>query len=116
MWEALQAAEILAGKNIDAEVVNIHTIKPLDVAGIINSVKKTGCAVTAEEHQITGGMGSAVAEVCARNFPVPIEFVGIQDRFGESGNPAELMQKYGLTAENIAEKALLAINRKKQLK
>ena len=113
VWEALQAAEILAKKNIDAEVVNIHTIKPLDVAGIIDSVKKTGCAVTAEEHQITGGLGSAVAEVCAGNFPVPVEFVGVHDRFGESGNPDELMQKYGLTAQNIAEKAMLAINRKK---
>ncbi len=115
VWESLQAAEMLSAKNVDAEVVNIHTIKPIDAEGIVQSLEKTRCAVVAEEHQLIGGLGSAVAEVCAAQFPVPLEFVGIQDRFGESGNPDELMRKYGLTAENIAGKALQVIQRKNKV-
>ncbi|MCD6367072.1 MAG: transketolase family protein [Bacteroidales bacterium] len=115
VWEALQAAEMLTKKNVDAEVINVHTIKPIDVKGIIQSVKKTYCTVVAEEHQTIGGLGSAVAEVCVQHFPVPIEFVGIQDQFGESGNPDELMKKYGLTAENIAKKVLQVIQRKNKI-
>ncbi len=114
VWEALQAAETLSQKGINAEVVNVHTIKPLDVSGIVKSVKKTGCPVTAEEHQVIGGLGSAIAEVCALENPVPIAFVGIEDTFGESGKPEELMQKYGLTAENIVKKVLLVIERKQR--
>lgn len=116
VWEALQAAELLATKNINAEVINIHTIKPIDVEGIIQSVKKTHCAVVAEEHQVIGGLGSAVAEVCVQHFPIPIKFVGVQDRFGESGSPDELMKKYGLTAENIVKKAIDVIQWKNQAK
>jgi len=116
VWESLQAAKMLEAKHIETEIINVHTIKPIDVEGIINSITKTRCVVTAEEHQITGGLGSAVAEVCVAQFPVPLEFVGIQDRFGESGNPDELMKKYGLTAENIVKKALQVIQRKKQSK
>ncbi len=112
VWQSLQAAKILAKKNIDAEVVNIHTIKPIDKETIIRSLQKTKCAIVTEEHQIIGGLGSAVAEVSVEYFPVPINFVGIQDRFGESGSPEELMKKYGLTAENIAEKAISVIKRK----
>ena len=104
--EALDAAEELAKKNIKAEVINLHTIKPLDRDAILSSVKKTGCVVTAEEHQLAGGMGSAVAEVLVQNLPVPMEMVGIADTFGESGQPRELMEKYSITGKDIYEKAL----------
>jgi len=109
VWEALKAAEKLALKNIDAEIINIHTIKPIDVEGIVRSVQKTQCAIVAEEHQITGGLGSAVAEVCIQHYPIPIKFIGIQNRFGESGNPDELMEHYGLTAKDIEKKAIKII-------
>lgn len=111
VWEALRAAKALLQKGISAEIINVHTIKPLDVAGIINSVKKTKGAVTAEEHQIIGGLGSSIAEICALHFPIPMAFVGIEDTFGESGKPSELMQKYGLTVENIVDKVLSVIKR-----
>ncbi|MBN1258457.1 transketolase family protein, partial [Candidatus Peregrinibacteria bacterium] len=111
--EALDAAEKLEKKGISAEVINLHTIKPIDQEALVATVKKTGCAVTAEEHQMMGGMGSAVAEVLAQNYPVPMEMVGIKDTFGESGQPRELMEKYGITSKEIAEKALQAIQRKK---
>lgn len=110
VWEALVAAEYLGALNISAEVVNLHTIKPIDVEGILQSAKNTGAIVTAEEHQIHGGMGSAVAEVLARHYPVPVEFIGMNDRFGESGQPAELMEKFGMTSGHIvaaAEKVLM---------
>jgi len=100
-WEALEAAKILQTEGIDAEVINIHTIKPIDKELIINSAKKTGVVVTAEEHQITGGFGSAVSEVLSKYFPVPIEFVGMPDCFGESGKPNELLEKYGMNAHHI---------------
>jgi transketolase len=103
VWEALQAADNLQKQNINAKVINIHTIKPIDKELIINSAKQTGAIVTAEEHQIIGGLGSAVAEVLAQNYPVPMAFVGVNDSFGESGNPNELMIKYGLKANNIVE-------------
>ncbi|GAA4844211.1 transketolase family protein [Algivirga pacifica] len=112
VWEAIQAGEALAEKGIDAEIINIHTIKPLDEEAILKSVKKTGCVVTAEEHQVNGGLGESVAGTLSRNFPAPIEFVGINDVFGESGTPAELMQKYGLTAENIVAAAEKVMKRK----
>lgn len=110
--EALKAREILKEKNIDAAVVNIHTIKPIDEEIIIKAAKETGAIVTAEEHYIMGGLGSAVTEVVCKSYPVPVKIVGT-DRFGKSGKPAELMQEYGLTAENIAQNACSAVEMKK---
>lgn len=100
-WEALQAAYALEKEGVHARVINIHTIKPIDEEIIINAAKETGAIVTAEEHQIYGGFGSAVAEVVAKNYSVPIEFIGMNNTFGESGQPAELMEKYGMTAIHI---------------
>jgi transketolase len=100
---ALLAARELEDEEVRCEVVNNHTIKPMDEKTIIASVKRTGAVVTVEEHQIMGGMGSAVAEVLAKNHPVPIEFVGVQDRFGESGQPAELIEKFGMGVESIKD-------------
>ena len=102
-WEALQAAYLLEIEGIHARVINIHTIKPIDKEIIIDAAKETGAVVTAEEHQIYGGFGSAVAEVLANNYPVPIEFIGMNDSFGESGKPSELMEKYGMSARHIME-------------
>lgn len=112
VWEALLAAETLEAKGISAEVINIHTIKPLDEEAILRSVAKTGCVVTAEEHNFLGGLGESVARVLAVNNPLPQEFVAVQDTFGESGTPDELMEKYGLKAANIVEKVEVVINRK----
>lgn len=112
VWEAILAAEALLEKGIKAEVINIHTIKPLDVQAILASVKKTGCVVTAEEHQYNGGLGDSVAQYLAMNHPTPMEFVGVNDSFGESGKPAELMEKYGLNAEAIVAKAIKVMARK----
>ncbi len=102
VWTSLQAAEQLAAEGIQAEVINLHTIKPLDEAAIVASVRKTGCVVTAEEHQRAGGMGESVAGVLARHFPAPQEFVAVDDRFGESGTPDQLLKKYGLDATDVA--------------
>lgn len=104
VWEALEAAANLAQEGIDAEVINIHTIKPLDDALILQSVAKTGCIVTAEEHNFLGGLGESVARVLAQQAPTPMEMVATQDTFGESGTPAQLMAKYGLDQTAIAEK------------
>jgi transketolase len=112
VWEALQAAEILSKENISARVVNIHTIKPIDEEIIIQAAKETGAILTVEEHQVMGGFGSAVAEVVVKHHPVPMEMVGMKDQFGESGQPRELMEKYGLTASNIVLKAKQLIKRK----
>lgn len=112
VWEALQAAEALEKANISAEVINIHTIKPLDKEAILKSVEKTGCVVTAEEHNYLGGLGESVARVLAENKPAPQEFVATQDTFGESGNPLELLDKYGLNAKAIQQKVEKVINRK----
>ncbi|PZD77261.1 transketolase family protein [Mesonia sp. K7] len=112
VWEALQAAEKLEEKGISAEVINIHTIKPLDEEAILKSVKKTGCVVTCEEHNYLGGLGESVARVLAENHPTPQAFVATQDTFGESGTPDELMDKYGLNAEAIITKAKKVIGRK----
>lgn len=101
VWLAVEAAKVLAEKGISVELINMHTIKPLDEAAIIRSVRKTRCVVTAEEHQINGGLGDSVAGVLARHIPAPQEFVAVMDTFGESGTPKELLQKYGLTKENI---------------
>jgi transketolase len=113
VWKALEACEILAEKGIQAEVINIHTIKPLDKEAVLISVKKTGCCVTAEEHQVNGGLGDAIAHVLSSSNPSPVEFVGVNDVFGESGTPDQLMKKYGLEAENIVSAAETAIRRKK---
>jgi transketolase len=113
VWEALLAAEVLEERGISAEVVNIHTIKPLDTEAIIESVKKTRCAVTAEEHQINGGLGDSVAQVLARNLPAPVEMIGVKDTFGESGVPEELMEKYGLTSQHIIKAVDEVIARKR---
>lgn len=112
VWEALQAAEALEAKGISAEVINIHTIKPLDEEAILKSVAKTGCVVTAEEHNFLGGLGESVSRVLALHNPIPQEFVAVEDTFGESGTPAELMDKYGLNAEAIVVKAEKVIARK----
>ena len=113
VWQSILAAQELAAQGIKAEVINMHTIKPLDVDAIIKSAGKTGCVVTAEEHMLNGGLGDAVANVLARNIPTPQEYVGVNDKFGESGTPDELMVKYGLTAPNIVAAAQKAIQRKK---
>lgn len=112
VWLAVEAAKMLAEKGISAEVINMHTIKPLDEEAILKSVKKTGCVVTAEEHMINGGLGESVARVLAAAHPVPQEFVAVMDTFGESGKPLELLEKYSLTKEAIAVKAEKAIGRK----
>ena len=105
VWEALEAAKILEEDGISAEVINIHTIKPLDEELILDSVKKTGCILTAEEHNYLGGLGESVARVLTSNYPVPQAFVATQDTFGESGTPAQLMAKYGVDKNAIIEKA-----------
>ncbi len=112
VWEAIQAAEQLNEKGISAEVINIHTIKPLDEEAIINSVKKTGCVVTAEEHNFLGGLGESVARTLSLSTPTPQEFVATQDTFGESGTPEQLMAKYGLNAEAIVKASEKVIKRK----
>lgn len=112
VWKAVEAAKILADKKISAEVINIHTIKPLDTEAVIQSIKKTKCVVTAEEHNIIGGLGDSIAQVSSKNFPVPIEYVGTNDTFGESGKPLELLKKYGLDETNIVAAAEKVIARK----
>ena len=113
VWEAIQACEILEKKGISAEIINIHTIKPLDVEAVLESVKKTGCAVTAEEHSIHGGLGDSIAQVLTRNYPAPQEYVAVNDVFGESGKPDELMKKYEIDAEAVVKAAEKVIERKK---
>ena len=112
VWEALEAAKELAAEGVKAEVINIHTIKPLDTEIILNSVQKTGCIVTAEEHNYLGGMGESIAGMLSRYNPTPLEFVATQDCFGESGTPAQLMQKYGLNKSSIIQKSKEVIKRK----
>ena len=112
VWEALEAAEILNEQGITADVINIHTIKPLDESTILKSIAKTNCVVTAEEHNILGGLGESVARVLAKNNPTPQEFVATQDTFGESGTPAQLMEKYGLNASAIVNATQRVLRRK----
>ncbi len=112
VWESILAADILKEKGIHTEVINIHTIKPLDTQAILESVRKTRCLVSAEEHQINGGLGDSIAQFLSTTMPLPQEFVGVNDSFGESGKPTDLMDKYGLNAVSIAEKALKSISRK----
>jgi len=112
VWEAVIAEAMLREEGISAEVINIHTIKPLDEEAVLASVKKTGCAVSAEEHQYNGGLGDSIAQTLVRNHPAPLEFIGVNDSFGESGTPTELLEKYGLNAANIVKAAKKAIFRK----
>lgn len=112
VWKAIEAGHILAEKGINAEIINIHTIKPLDAEAILNSVRKTRCVVTAEEHQLNGGLGDSVAQVLCRNFPTPLEMVGVNDSFGESGKPEQLMEKYGLNTISVVDAAIKVIARK----
>ncbi len=112
VWKAIEAGKILEEKGVSVEVINIHTIKPLDVEAIIKSITKTKCAVTAEEHNIIGGLGDSIAQVAAKNFPIPIEYVGTKDTFGESGPPLELLKKYGLDTPDIVIAAKKALSRK----
>jgi transketolase len=112
VWKAIEAGRILEEQGVSVELINIHTIKPLDEKAVLDSIRKTGCAVTAEEHNIIGGLGDSIAHAAARNHPVPIEMVGTKDTFGESGKPAELLKKYGLEAEDIVSAAKRALARK----
>jgi transketolase len=112
VWEALEASKVLFERGISAEVINIHTIKPLDEKAILESVSKTGCIVTAEEHNIIGGLGESVARVLSLHKPTPQEFIGTNDTFGESGTPAQLMEKYCLNSVSIVSKAESVIKRK----
>jgi transketolase len=112
VYESLVAAEELAKEGISAMVINNHTIKPMDEETIIEAAKKTGAVVTAEEHQVAGGMGSAVLEILAQNCPVPAKMVGIYDQFGESGEPDILMKAFGLKSGNIVEAVKGVLSRK----
>ena len=112
VWYAIQAGVILQEKGISVEVINIHTIKPLDEEAVLTSIRKTKCAVTAEEHNIIGGLGDAIAQCASKNFPVPIEYIGTKDTFGESGTPKELLKKYGLDIPDIVAAAEKVMGRK----
>ena len=112
VWEAILAGEKLAEMGIDAEIINIHTIKPLDEEAVLNSVAKTGCVVTAEEHNRIGGLGDSIAQLLSQHNPAPQEYIAVNDSFGESGKPAELMQKYGLDADHIVAAVQKVIARK----
>ena len=112
VWKAVEAGQILEGKGYSVELINIHTIKPFDEKAIIQSVRKTGCVVTAEEHQVNGGLGDLVAHTLAKNYPAPMEMVAVMDRFGESGTPDKLMAKYGIDTPNIVEAAEKVLARK----
>ena len=114
VWKAIEAGKILEEKGINAEVINIHTIKPLDTEAVIRSLKKTKCAVTVEEHNIIGGLGDAIAHTAATSFPVPIEYIGTKDTFGESGTPVQLLAKYGLDTPFILEAVEKVMKRKVQ--
>lgn len=113
VWKAIEAGEQLAATGINAEIINIHTIKPLDEKAILQSVRKTNCVVTAEEHQLNGGLGDAISQVLARNYPAPLEMIGVNDSFGESGTPDQLLEKYGLGAANIVAAVQKVLARKK---
>ena len=112
VWIAVQAAKILESKGISVELINVHTIKPLDTEAVLASIKKTRCAVTAEEHNIIGGLGDSIAQAAAKDCPIPIEYVGTQDTFGESGKPMDLLVKYGLDADHIVAAVDKVMSRK----
>lgn len=112
VWEAILAGEKLAEEGINAEIINIHTIKPLDEEAVLKSAKKTGCVVSCEEHNRYGGLGESISQLLAKELPTPMEFVAVNDSFGESGTPAELMKKYGLDSSNIVEAVKKVMKRK----
>ena len=112
VWKSIEAVKVLTEKGVSVELINMHTIKPLDVSAVLSSVSKTGCVVTAEEHMANGGLGEAVAQVLSKNHPCPHEFVAVDDSFGESGKPMDLLDKYGLGTSNIVEAVEKAIERK----
>jgi transketolase len=112
VWKSIEAIEVLEQKGISVELINMHTIKPLDVQAILKSVQKTKCVVTAEEHMRNGGLGDSVAQVLAQQFPIPQEFVAVNDSFGESGTPMELMTKYGIDSQHVVDAVLKVIERK----
>ena len=112
VWKSIEAAEELKEKGISVDLINMHTIKPLDHSAILDSVKKTGCIVTAEEHMANGGLGEAVSQVLSRNYPCPQEFVAVNDSFGESGKPMDLMDKYGIGSSNIVSAVEKVLKRK----
>ncbi len=114
VWKAIEAAEQLAAKGISAEIINIHTIKPLDNLAVLKSIKKTKCVVTAEEHQMNGGLGDSIAQLLSREMPTPQEYVAVNDSFGESGTPDQLMTKYGLDTLNIISAAERVLKRKQK--
>jgi transketolase len=113
VWKAIEAGKALQEKGVSVEIINIHTIKPLDSEAILNSIKKTRCAVTVEEHNVLGGLGDSVAQVAAREFPIPIEYIGTKDTFGESGTPTALLKKYGLDTPDILKAVEKVMARKK---
>ena len=113
VWKAIEAGKILQAKGISVEIINIHTIKPIDAEAVLRSITKTRCAVTAEEHNIIGGLGDSIAQIAAKNLPIPIEYVGTKDTFGESGTPTQLLQKYGLDTPDIVAAVEKVIARKK---
>lgn len=112
VWKSIEAAKELEAQGVSAEVINMHTIKPLDVQAVLQSVSKTKCIVTAEEHMLNGGLGDSIAQVLARNTPYPQEYVGVNDTFGESGTPDELMTKYKIDTKDVVEAALKVLKRK----
>jgi len=112
VWQSVEAAKILTKEGVSVELINIHTIKPLDETAVLASVAKTGCAVTAEEHQIAGGLGESIAQVTARHQPTPLELVGVHDSFGESGKPLDLLNKYGLGVDDVVAAAKKVMQRK----
>lgn len=112
VWKSIEAARLLSEQGINAEVINIHTIKPLDTEAVLNSVSKTKCVVTAEEHQRNGGLGDSIAQLLALNTPLPMEMVAVDDQFGESGTPAQLMTKYGIDTADVVAAVQRVIKRK----
>ena len=112
VWKAIEAGHILAANGISAEIINIHTIKPLDEKAVMDSVRKTRCVVTAEEHQMHGGLGDSICQLLARNLPTPVEMVAVNDSFGESGTPDELMKKYHLDTPDVVDAVMRVLKRK----
>ena len=112
MYKSIEAARALAEEGINAEVINIHTIKPLDAKAVIESAQKTGCVVSAEEHMMNGGLGDSISQLLARELPTPLEMVAVNDTFGESGTPAEVMTKYGIDTVDVIAAAKRDIARK----
>ena len=112
VWKAIEAGKILEEQGISVDLINIHTIKPIDEEAVLNSIRKTKCAVTVEEHNVIGGLGDSIAQIAAKHFPIPIEYVGTKDTFGESGKPMDLLKKYGLDTPDVLNAAQKVLGRK----